>query len=171
MRVMILGKPGVGKSQLAEHLIRCTGAGKWSVSKFNGTLFRIDNVEEIQRQFRMRDMFGGYRALWIEEADKVPAVAQVTMLTLLDDLPDNTLAVLTSNTKLSEFEIRFQRRYEVCDVAGPTQPEIAAFIRKHWPEIPKQRVDQISTFACGNVGQALMDTQTAYVESAAELAA
>ncbi len=167
LRIMLLGPSGIGKTQLAEHLVRCTGAGKFSISKFNGTQFRIDDCQEMQRSFRLRDMFGGYRVLQIEEVDKVPTVAQVALLTLLDELPPQTCCIATSNCRVKDFEVRFQRRFTVCEIKPPTDTELLALLRLRWPEIPKQRATEIATFACGNVGQALVDADNAYAEFAA----
>lgn len=166
MSLMLLGPTGVGKSQLAEYFVRLTGAGRFSISKFNGAVFRIDNVEEIASQYRLRDLFNGYRVLQLEEVDKVPTVAQVALLTLLDELPHHTACVATSNFEVKHFEVRFQRRFTVCEIAAPTEEEIVDFLRLHWPVIPKKRCVQIATFACGNVGLALKDADSIYAEYA-----
>lgn len=167
LRIMLLGPSGIGKTQLAEHLVRCTGAGKFSISKFNGTQFRIDDADAMARSYRLRDMFPGYRVLQIEEVDKVPPVAQIALLTLLDELPDHTACIATSNCRVKDFEVRFQRRFTVCEINAPTDKEILAMLRLRWPEIPKSRATEIATFCCGNVGQALVDADNAYAEFAA----
>jgi len=161
LKVLILGAPGIGKSSLAEWFVRCTGAGKWSVSKFNGTAFRIDDVEDLKRRFQLTDMFEGYRVVRLEEIDKVPNVAQVSMLTLLDDLPARTAFVGTSNCRLKDLEERFQRRFTVIELQPPKAEDIHNLIRVNWPTIPEQAVRQISQFSCGNVGQALQDADAA----------
>ena len=159
--VLILGPPGVGKSQLAEHFVRALGASKWSVTKFNGTQVRIEEVEELSTRWHYRDLFGDYRVLRIEEVDKVPHVAQVRLLTLLDDLPANAAVVCTSNCKLSELESRFQRRFTVIELAPPTADDIHRLLTNRWPAIRPDIARQIATFACGNVGQALKDAGSA----------
>jgi len=166
LRIMLLGPSGVGKSQLAEHLVRCTGAGKFSISRYNGTGFRIDDAEEMLRAFRFKDLFSGYRVLQIEEVDRVPQVAQIALLSLLDSLPSQTACIATSNCRVKDFEVRFQRRFTVCDVAAPTEEELLAMLRLHWPSVPKKRAIEISTFACGNVGAALCDMDNALAEYA-----
>ena len=159
LKILILGKPGVGKSQLAEFAIRETGAGKWSVTKFNGTSLRIDQCEELRRHFYLRDMFGGFRVVQIEEVDKVPAVAQVNLLTLLDDMPSHTMVVATSNCRVEELDERFQRRFTVIQCGSPTDTDIFSLLSKLG--LPEAQAKQIATFACGNVGQALCDADLA----------
>lgn len=102
--------------------------------------------------------------LQIEEFDKVPSVAQVAVLTLLDDLPDHTCCIATSNHAVSEFEERIQSRFMVCEVAPPTASEILTMLRLRWPSVPKHRLVQIAEFSCGNVRQALTDMDNACSE-------
>jgi replication-associated recombination protein RarA len=166
LRIMLTGPSGVGKTQLAEHLVRTTGAGKFSVSQYNGTSFRIEDVQEMQRSFHLRDMFGGYRVLQIEEFDKVPTVAQVASLTLLDNLPNHTACIVTTNRPIKEMEVRTQRRFTVCEVAAPSEAEILTMLRLRWPEVPKKRATEIAVFCCGSVGQALTDMDNAVAEYA-----
>jgi MoxR-like ATPase len=163
---MLVGHTGVGKSQLAEHVVRLTGAGRFSVSRFNGKQFRIDDAAEVASQFRFRDMFNGYRVLQIEEVDQVPPGTQVALLTLLDDLPSHTACIVTTNQDGREFEKRFQRRFVLCEIKPPTEDEILAMLRLHWPVVPMYRAREIATFACGSVGQALADMDNAYAEFA-----
>lgn len=162
IKLLLLGKPGIGKSELAEHFVRQLNAGKWSISKFNGTQLKMEEVEDIARNFHYTDMFGGYRVLRVEEVDKVPTVAQVRLLTLLDDLPKKTAVVCTSNCCLDELEIRFQRRFIVLQVDPPNEKEIVGLLNKNWKLAPAV-ANQIATFACGNVGQALLDTEAALI--------
>jgi len=157
IRLLILGKPGIGKSALAEFFVRTTGASQWSVSKFNGTSFRIDDVERLAGDLHLTDMFGGYRVVRIEEVDKVPTVAQVRMLTLLDDLPPRTAVVATSNCRVSEFEVRFQRRFTVIELEPPTDQDILGLFKAKWPQMRPAAANMISMSACGNLGQALND--------------
>jgi replication-associated recombination protein RarA len=166
LRLMFLGQSGVGKSQLAEFFVRLTGAGRFSVSKFNGASFRIDDAEEIGRQYHYKDFFGGYRVLQIEEVDKVPTLAQVRLLSILDEMPNHTACIVTSNCELKLFEVRFQRRFTVCEIGPPTDEELIDFLRLHWSVIPKKRCVQIATFALGNVGLALADADNSYAEFA-----
>ena len=166
LRIMLTGPSGVGKTQLAEHLVRLTGAGKFNISKFNGTSFRIEDVQEMQRSFHLRDMFGGYRVLQIEEFDKVTTTASVASLTLLDDLPDHTCAIVTTNRPVTEMEVRVQRRFTVCEIGPPTEDEILTMLRLHWPCVPKKRATEIAVFCCGSVGAALTDMDNAVAEYA-----
>jgi MoxR-like ATPase len=163
MRLMLLGASGVGKSELSNYFAARLGCDRWHVHKYNGTQLRIEIVDEIARSFHYKDLFGAYRILSIEEVDKVPMLAQVRLLTLLDDLPDRTAVVCTSNCKLSELEERFQSRFTVLMVKGPDTDELASFLQLHWPAIPAQSLPMIAMAACGNVRQALKDADLALI--------
>ena len=116
-------------------------------------------MEEIAQDLNYRDMFGAYRVIWIEEADAVPPVAQVRLLTLLDDLPNGCAMVCTSNCKLDEFKKRFQTRFKVFELEPPSPEEIRILLSKFLTN--QREITTIATFACGNVRQALLDAESA----------
>jgi hypothetical protein len=95
--------------------------------------------------------------LWIDEADAIPPVAQVRLLTLLDDLPRGIAIACTSNCKLRDFEERFQTRFQAFEIAPPTTEEIIALLRRYLPDEPE--VVNVANFADGNVRQALLDAK------------
>ncbi len=71
------GKPGLGKSALADYTMARLGVNKWHTTKFNGTQLKIEAVEEVAKTLHYRELFGQYRVVRIDEVDKVPNVAQV----------------------------------------------------------------------------------------------
>ncbi|MEY2411064.1 MAG: hypothetical protein QOF48_3734 [Verrucomicrobiota bacterium] len=160
LRYVINGKPGIGKSALLRWLQVCIKAHpKWSTFKFSGTQVKVETVEELARQFHYRDLYGDYRLVWIDEADKIPTVAQVRFLLLLDEQPNNVAVAVTSNCKLTEFEERFQTRFQPFEPRPPTQDQVQQFLRQF--PLAEHELNQIATFACGNVRQALNDTLSA----------
>lgn len=160
LAILIIGKPGIGKSELAEHAGRCLATSKFSTVKLNGTQVKIEEVESLARSLAFRDLFGDYRFIRIEEVDKVPAVAQVRLLTLLDDMPAKTAFVCTSNCKKEDLEIRFQTRFTVIEVASPSCSDIAGLLET-FGSLPANAVTRIATFACGCVRQALREADSA----------
>jgi len=160
IKLIILGKPGIGKSELAEHFVREAGGNKWNSHKYNGTQFKIDDSEDLSHSCHYTNLHGDYGIIRIEEVDKVPTVAQVRLLTLLDDLPDGNAFVCTSNCGVHDLEERFQRRFVVMQLVAPKDYEIERFLIDRFTLAP-QSARQIATFCCGNVGQALMDATLA----------
>ena len=160
IKYLFNGEPGVGKSALAKFLIRSLGCDlKYSAQKYNGTQVKMEVLEDISRSLAYKDLFGAYRVVWIEEADAIPAVAQVRFLTLMDDLPNGAAVICTSNCKVDDFVKRFQTRFKILEVDAPQPHEIQALLGKFLSD--KVAIQHIATFACGNVRQALLDAENA----------
>ena len=117
LKILLLGKPGIGKTALANWLMNRLGCDRWHTTVLNGTQVKIELVEDTARTLQFKELFGQYRILRIEEVDKVPTVAQVRFLTLLDELPTHTAVVCTSNCDLKDLEERFQSRFLVFNVS------------------------------------------------------
>lgn len=160
LKWMILGKPGIGKSALVDWFLDYIDVPKINIEEFNGTSFKVEQVDSLCESFHYYSMFDSYKVIRIEEVDKVPRVAQVRLLTLLDKMGKNKKRVLfitTSNCQPEELEERFHSRFQVFPLEAPSAKEIAELIDRHW-DIDNAR--HIAEFACGNVRQALLDVQT-----------
>lgn len=164
LKFLCNGEPGTGKSALALFFQHRLGCNKWSTTKYNGTQIKIEVVEELARELATTSLFSEWRLLWIDEADKIPTIAQVRLLTLLDDLPPGVAVFCTSNCALKDFEPRFASRFQALigpnsqtKLDPPTQAEIAGLLARFTQD--QHAIKQISTFACGNVRQALLDAE------------
>ena len=134
---------------------------RWHTTVLNGTQVKIEVVEELAASLHFRELFGQYRVIRIEEVDKVPVVAQVRLLTLLDELPNQAAVVCTSNCTVGDLEDRFQSRFLLFDLAPPTSEQIEALLHKVASPLPGSVILQIATLARGNVRQALLDADNA----------
>ncbi|MHB9010326.1 MAG: ATP-binding protein, partial [Limisphaerales bacterium] len=148
MKLLLLGEPGTGKTELTNHLLTSLGVGKYERYKFSGADVGIDIVQEMARSFHLttRDLFAPWRAIQIEEIDAMSNAAQIRMLALLDDLPRHCVVVGSSNRKVEQFETRFQSRFQVLPFTGVPADEIATLVRSCWPEIPAATVNHVATF-------------------------
>ncbi len=169
IKVLFKGPAGTGKSALADYLRRTLGCNGWSVRKLNGTQVKIETVEDLSRDLAFRNLGGGYTFIWVDEADKIPQIAQVRFLTLMDDLPPFVAVVCTSNCQLDEFEERFQTRFQVMEITGPTRDELKPLLNRFSGE---DVVQKILACACGeggeeraNVRQALLDLDLALLSA------
>lgn len=158
LKFLFAGHPGTGKTELAQYVQRLLNVTKWSLTKLNGTQCKVEAVERMADSLHLCDLFGGWRMIWIEEADNIPTVAQVRLLTLIDETPRKVAWILTSNARTNDFDARFQSRFQVLEFPPVPQEEIAGLLSK-WP-LREQVVKQIATFCVGNVRQALLDAQT-----------
>ena len=165
VKLMIRGNPGIGKTALLKTFLEQIGVSKWSLTKINGADLTVEKINEWTRGLCFAELYGNYRALWIEEVDKVSSVVQVRMLTLLDDLPDHTAIVCTSNKDLSAFDPRFHSRFQVFCPKPPGDDEVKWLLKKFG--LRSEAINRIATFAAGNVRLALFDAQSALDELAA----
>jgi len=159
IKLLLNGKPGLGKSLLARYLQHLAGTNDWSRSKYNGTEVKIEALEKIAYDLRKTNWFENYQMVWVDEADEIPRVAQVRFLTLLDDLPPGVIVVCTSNCQLKDFENRFQTRFQVFELAPPPVEDVAQLILRLTTNISPKDARDIANCAAGNVRQALLDAK------------
>jgi replication-associated recombination protein RarA len=154
-KLLLYGPWGTGKTAIVRMILPVLGSG-FDIEKVNGRNVSTDVVREWQRNACFRSLFGGWKIKHIDEVDLVPLVAQDLMLTFLDDLPDRSAVICTSNLSLETLTERFQTRFELVRVNGPTDAELAKWLQKRWT-IPQPISDFIALGAGGNVRQALLD--------------
>ena len=165
VKIMLRGNPGIGKSALIDRLLEQIGVHKWSLNKLNAGEFTAEKLDDWKRGLCFAELYGNYRALWLEEVDKLNPAVQVRMLTLLDDLPDHTAIVCTSNKGVEQFDPRFHSRFQTFSLEAPPEEEIRWLLKKFG--LRKDDINRIATFAAGNVRLALFDAQSALDELAA----
>lgn len=175
LRYMLCGEPGVGKSLLCS-IIALILAGDarnvpFCVEKISGPKLNAETVTAWHNNRGIGTLYGDWTVKIIEEADKIPHIAQVQMLDYLDSLTPGTAILCTSNKDSAEITERFHTRFQFREVAAPTQEEIAAFLRRQWPGLRPVEVNMIAMGAGGNVRAALLDAETALDKAACALAA
>jgi DNA polymerase III delta prime subunit len=153
IKILINGRPGTGKSALARYFQSLLGCNKWNTTKYSGTDVRIETMQEVAARMIYKDLNGGYKLVWFEEADKMSSQAQVRALLLLDELPDWTAVVCTSNCRREQFEERFVTRFEDYAVSGPTGAELRDWLAQF--PAPESALNLATTAAQGNVRHAL----------------
>jgi hypothetical protein len=62
------------------------------------------------------------------------------MLTYLDDLPAHNAVIGTSNLSLETLTERFQTRFQLIHLHGPSDDELARWLVKRW-KVPKQTAE------------------------------
>lgn len=155
-KLLLFGSPGGGKTSIVKMICRVLALHHIDAEKVNGRNVTIELVREWQRNSFYGSLFGGWKIKHIEEVDLVPQVAQDLMPTYLDDLPPLNAVFGTSNFSLETLTERFQTRFQLVRVHGPSNDELSAWLVKRW-KIPKRTSDFIALGACGNVRQALLD--------------
>jgi len=159
---IISGPPGIGKSSAARYLVeQLLKVNKFEVAKYSGTQVRIDTVEELARSLCLKSLFSPWRALWIDEVDHMPRVAQVRFLTLLDDIFEGlkgVAVVVTCNSDVSQLEERFNSRFTPIPLQAPKPEEIGELLQSM--ELPQAAASMIAMSCCGNVRMAIKDANS-----------
>jgi replication-associated recombination protein RarA len=70
LKLLLLGRPGIGKTELANYFMSRLTCDRWHTTVLNGTQVKIEAVEELAASLRYRELFGQYRLIRIEEVDK-----------------------------------------------------------------------------------------------------
>jgi DNA polymerase III delta prime subunit len=161
IKVLLYGPPGVGKTTIANLLateIAGTGLAIESVSGLNVT---IDLVREWSDR-RMGNLFSPWTVYHVDEVDRIGAAAQDAMLKFMDDMPDRTAFIGTSNMQLDLLADRFQSRFQSIKVLAPETKAIGGFLGSNWPTLRKNKtaLASIALGSGGNVRAALLDAQT-----------
>lgn len=120
---LFYGPPGTGKSALASFTVQCFDVPKWNLVSKPGSDLTVEAMRDIAYDLQKTSMFPGYRGYKFDECDMSKKEGQGRFLTIADDLPKNVVIVATCNSHIEELEERFQRRFQVFEVKGPTIEE------------------------------------------------
>lgn len=157
--VLFLGRPGVGKSSLANFFARTLGAtSQWNFvdcRPVNGKEVNLDFILRASASWRLSSLSSGYRIFQIEEVDRITADAQVVLLTMLDQMPRRSAVIASTNRPLEHFEERFQRRFKTFQIDGPDTEELRVLLTRLG--VSESSARMIAGTAAGNVGAALQD--------------
>lgn len=113
---LFVGKPGTGKTAMAEAIGRAVGAQDCEVVQIPSGKCDQRIVEEIWRTTAYLP-WGNFRVYIVNEADRMTDGAQIAFLSLLDAMPAKTIFIFTSNTT-DGLEARFLSRCMVVEFSN-----------------------------------------------------
>lgn len=133
---LLHGPTGTGKTTTAHYLADSLGVDRSACGGFleiaSGEQ-SAEAVRDLSRSFRLRPMFGTWRAVVVNECDRMSPAAETIWLDVLEHLPPNVVIVFTTNCidKLSQ---RFCDRCDTIEYMA-SAAEVAKFSRATWERI------------------------------------
>ncbi len=165
-KLLLFGPPGVGKTRLAEYFANSIAGHATNIESINGRNVNLDIVRRWQEASRYRPLYGLFNVKIVNELDTCPAFAQDLLLTYLDEMPDCTAFIGTSNLKLDDLAERFQSRLQQFKVGAVDEADVQKLLASF--RIPAAKAREIAFQCGGNVRAALLDAQS--VQDAALIA-
>jgi len=147
---LIVGPSGSGKTALAHFALRRFAVNQWNLSEVFGSDLTKEVAQDLAASFRMTNVFGGYRAILVDEFDKSTKEARDRFLGIVGDRvqPKQSLILATSNLSLEEFDAmeksadargRLSSRFQVHEVRCPKPDEVLP-LAKIWLAEPDANV-------------------------------
>lgn len=108
-RWLLTGKSGLGKTSLADIMAR-TCADPNCITRIVGPDLDSATVRDLVSQSLTRSLYGKWYAYVCNEADSIPPLAQVRLLSALEE-PSFAIWIFTSNEEAENWEPRFLSRF------------------------------------------------------------
>lgn len=157
-RQLLTGPPGVGKSELATEISLLISGHAMAVEKKNGTNVSVDVVREWTRQSSYRPMpgMGDLTVKFVDEVEGVKTDALNDLRTYLDDLPNHTVFICTTNKQVAHLPEQLQSRFQVWTFA-PIEYDLIVELLMQKHELPLLVARDIARRVKGNVRAAEED--------------
>ena len=149
-RYLFTGKPGLGKSAIAEQLGRALTTHALGVESLNGQSCSVERVREWQWAGQFVPMFG-LRVQIVDEIDMASAAALAQMRTYLDKLPLRTVIIGTTNKTIAELPEQLQSRFKILYFDPVPMAVIAAWLLERFPKLGAAMAGSIAIQSAGNV--------------------
>ncbi len=155
------GKPGIGKSSLADIMAKLAAKSPMSIQRFVGPDLSSENVRALVSSFTYRPLGGGHHVVIVHESDAIPRLAQIRLLDLLERLKEFHLVMcFTSNEDLENFEGRFLSRvkpqlFSNQGIANPAKDWLLRIARLEGIPLTKPQAVRIIKLSCNNLRGAL----------------
>lgn len=149
-RYLFTGKPGLGKSAIAEMLGRALTTHMLGVETVNGQSCSIDLVREWSYFGRFYPMFG-MRVQIVDEIDSMSSAALCEIRTYLDKLPSKTVFIGTTNRAIEDLPEQLQSRFKAMYFEPVPLEIIAEWLQVKFPRLGEAMAGSIAIQSNGNV--------------------
>ncbi len=168
-RYLFTGKPGLGKSAIADLLARALVTHELGIESLNGQSCSVDRIREWQLHGRFHPMFG-MRVQIVDEIDAASTAAHNELRSYLDKLPLKTVFIGTTNRTVEELPEQLQSRFKILYFDPIPLEVIADWLQAKFPRLGAAMAGSIAIQSNGNVRAAetvAMSVADNWVESLA----
>jgi len=108
---LFFGPSGLGKTSLARIMARAASPNEHGRQSYVGADFDAHTVRHLAPTLHTRPVWGGLHVIQVDEADSIPQVGQIRLLSLLEDQPE-AVVIATANSNLDQYESRLTSRFQ-----------------------------------------------------------
>ena len=149
-RYLFTGKPGIGKSAIAEMLGRALVTHELGIEAINGQSCSVDRIREWQFHGQFAPMFG-MRVQIVDEIDMASTAALSQLRTYLDRLPSKTVFIGTTNRTIEDLPEQLQSRFKILYFSPIPIEIIADWLQSKFPRLGAAMAESIAIQSNGNV--------------------
>jgi DNA polymerase III delta prime subunit len=149
-RYLFTGKPGLGKSAIAEMLGRALVTHELGIEAINGQSCSVDRIREWQYHGQFAPMFG-MRVQIVDEIDAASTAAHNELRTYLDRLPGKTVFIGTTNRTVEDLPEQLQSRFKILYFDPIPIDLIADWLQARFPRLGAAMASSIAIQSAGNV--------------------
>jgi replication-associated recombination protein RarA len=154
IKILCYGPPGIGKSATCRIIARALVRHSSEVRRMSAKTISVDHIKDwMQDCYYVSDQ---WRVYLIEEVDEVNSDVETLLLHFMDELPDRSAILVTSNEKMSGIEDRFQSRCRTFKFERHPAKEVEKFLLSRWPELG-EAAREIAESTNGDVRASLND--------------
>jgi DNA polymerase III delta prime subunit len=164
-RYLFTGPPGLGKTDLAEHLASALTGENFdhvhlgmaiNTELVTGGACNVELARRWATQGHYRPMFGSCRVYIVDEIDGITKDAMVEIRPFLDRLPLATVFLATTNKPVSELQDQLQSRFKVQYFDPVPDAEMLAWLVAEY-KLPPSYAAKVVAGANGNARAASTD--------------
>ena len=149
-RYLFTGRPGIGKSAIAEQLGRALVTHELGVESLNGQSCSVERIRDWQWHGRFQPMFG-MRVQIVDEIDAASLAAHNELRSYLDKLPAKTVFIGTTNRTVEELPEQLQSRFKILYFDPIPLDLIAGWLQTKFPRLGAATAGSIAIQSNGNV--------------------
>ena len=154
IKILCYGQPGIGKSATCKIIARALVRHSSEMRHMSAKAISVDHIKDWMQDFAY--VSDQWRVYLIEEVDEVNSDVETLLLHFMDELPDRSAILVTSNEKMSGIEDRFQSRCRTFKFERHPAKEVEKFLLSRWPELG-EAAREIAESTNGDVRASLND--------------